>query len=96
MLLTLNSDIVDIYGEGEILTVPVGGPTGIPTDPSTSFEEFQITIDEIFTDNFNGWSVGQLQVLDKFDDLFNGVTRDFRLLLNTQPVSIPVISRFKY
>ena len=76
------------YGEGEILTVPVGGPTGIPTDPSASFEEFQITIDEIFTDNFNGWSVGQLQVLDKFDDLFNGVTRDFRLLLNTQPVSI--------
>ena len=70
------------------MTVPVGGPTGIPTDPSTSFEEFQITINEIFTDNFNGWSVGQLQVLDKFDDLFNGVTRDFRLLLNTQPVSI--------
>ena len=76
------------YGEGEILTVPVGGPTGIPTDSSASFEEFQITVDRIFTDNFNGWSVGQLQVLDKFDDLFNGVTRDFRLLLNTQPVSI--------
>lgn len=76
------------YGEGEILTVPVGGPTGIPTDPSKTFEEFQITVDKIFTDNFNGWSIGQLQVLDKFDDLFNGVTRDFRLLLNTQPISI--------
>ena len=76
------------YGEGEILTVPVGGPTGIPTDLSATFEEFQITVDRIFTDRFNGWSVGQLQVLDKFDDFFDGSTRDFRLLLNSQSVSI--------
>ena len=76
------------YGEGETLTVPVGGPTGIPTDPSITFEEFHIDINRIFTDNFSGWSVGQLEVLDKFDSLFNGTTRDFRLLLNSQPVSI--------
>jgi len=76
------------YGEGEILTVPVGGPTGIPTDPSATFEEFQINIERIFTDKFNGWSVGQLQVLDKFDDLFDGVAKDFRLLLNSQSISI--------
>ena len=63
-------------------------PTGIPTDPSITFEEFHIDINRIFTDNFNGWTVGQLEVLDKFDSLFNGTTRDFRLLLNSQPVSI--------
>jgi len=76
------------YGESEILTVPIGGTTGIPTDTSVTFEEFQITVDEIFTDDFNGWSVGQLQVLDKFDDLFDGSTRDFRLNLNSQSISI--------
>lgn len=76
------------YGEGEILTVPIGGTTGIPTDTSVTFEEFQITVDKIFTDDFNGWSVGQLQVLDKFDELFDGSTRDFRLNLNGQSISI--------
>ena len=76
------------YGEGETLTVPVGGPTGIPTDPSVTFEEFHIDIEKIFTDNFSGWTVGELQVLDKFDSLFDGTTRDFRLLLNSLPVSI--------
>ena len=76
------------YGNGEILTVPVGGLAGIPTDTSLTFSEFQITIDEIFTDNFNGFSIGQLEVLDKFDDLFDGFTKDFRLLLNNIPVSI--------
>jgi len=76
------------YGEGEILTVDVGGTTGIPTDTSVTFEEFQISIDRIFTDNFGGWSVGQLEVLDQFDDLFDGSTRDFRLNLSGQPVSI--------
>ena len=76
------------YGEGEILTVPIGGTTGIPTDTSVSFEEFQISVDRIFTDNFSGWSVGQLQVLDKFDDLFDGSTKDFRLNLNGDAISI--------
>ena len=76
------------YGNDEVLTVPVGGPTGIPTDPSLSFSKFEITIEKIFTDNFNAFTVGELQVLDKFDDLFDGFTKDFRLLLNSNSVSI--------
>ena len=76
------------YGEGEILTVPVGGTVGIPTVSGASFEEFALTIDRIYSDRFNGWSVGQLQVLDKFDDLFDGFVKDFRLQLNSNSVSI--------
>ena len=76
------------YGEGEVLTVPIGGTTGIPTDTSATFKEFQISVNKIFTDNFNGWSIGQLEVLDKFDDLFDGSTRDFRLNLNSEAISI--------
>ena len=83
------------YGEGEILTVPIGGTTGIPTDTSVTFEEFQITVDKIFTDDFNSWSVGQLEVLDKFDNLFDGSIKDFRLSLNGDSVSIQSWSWFK-
>ena len=74
------------YGNGEILTVPVGGPTGIPT--SGTFSEFQITVDEIYNDDFNGFSIGQLQVLDKFDDQFDGIRRTFKLSVNDLPLSI--------
>ena len=74
------------YGNGEILTVPVGGVTGIPT--SGTFSEFQITIDEIYNDDFNGFSIGQLQVLDNFDSNFDGKTRTFRLSVNDLPLSI--------
>ena len=74
------------YGNGEILTVPVGGATGIPT--SGTFSEFQITIDEIFDDKFNGFSMGVLQVLDNFDSDFDGIKKSFRLAVNELPLSI--------
>ena len=56
-----------------------------------TFEEFQITVDKIFTDDFNSWSVGQLEVLDKFDNLFDGSIKDFRLSLNGDSVSIQAL-----
>ena len=74
------------YGNSEILTVPVGGATGIPT--SGTFSEFQVTIDEIYNDDFNGFSIGQLQVLDNFNSKFDGKTRTFRLSVNDLPLSI--------
>lgn len=74
------------YGNGEILTVPVGGATGIPT--SGTLNEFQITVDEIYKDNFNGFSIGQLQVLDNFNSQFDGLNRSFRLSVNGVPLSI--------
>ena len=74
------------YGNGEILTVPVGGATGIPT--SGTLSEFQITVDEIYQDDFNGFSIGQLQVLDNFDSQFDGLSRSFRLSVNDVALSI--------
>jgi len=74
------------FKRNEILTVPVGGATGIPT--SGTFNEFQITIQEIYNDNFNGFSPGEFQILDRIDDDFNGVNRVFPLTLQGEPVSI--------
>jgi len=77
------------FGNGEILTIPVGGTTGIPTTSSFSTSnEFQITIDEIFNDSFSGWSVGQLQVLDNIDEFIDGTRKDFPLSILGDSVSI--------
>ena len=74
------------YGNGEILTVPIGGATGIPT--SGTFSEFQISIEEIYSDDFNGFSIGVLQVLDNFDSQFDGFNKSFRLSVNDVALSI--------
>ena len=55
------------FKKGEILTIPVGGATGIPTNTSLTFEEFQITIQDTYSDNFNGYTPGEFQVLDRID-----------------------------
>ena len=66
------------YKENEILTVPIGGTTGIPTT-GTSFKEFQISVQRTSKDKFSGWSIGELQVLDRLDDKFNGKNVSFPL-----------------
>ena len=65
------------YGQGEILTIGVGGTVGIPTDTSLPFGEFQITIDRTYSDSFAGWSLGSLLVIDPLDSLFDGITVSF-------------------
>ena len=74
------------YSNNEILTVEVGGTTGIPT--TSSYKEFQVTIDEVITDKFSGWSLGTLEVLDNIDEYIDGERRDFPLFLNTERISI--------
>lgn len=65
------------YNVGDVLTVSIGGTTGIATDPSKSFEEFKIFVDEIKNDNFSGWFVGKLQTIDDITNSFNGKRKSF-------------------
>tara|TARA_B100001142_G_scaffold131600_1_gene133153 strand:+ start:4547 stop:16651 length:12105 start_codon:yes stop_codon:yes gene_type:complete len=76
------------FGPGQILTVPVGGLNGIPVNSSLPFEEFQITIEDIYSDQFNGWSVGEFEVFDALDSQFDGTQKSFKLTINGQPISI--------
>jgi hypothetical protein len=76
------------YGNGEILTVAIGGTTGIPTTSSYSGNEFQLTIDKVHVDSFSGWSLGTLQVLDRVDKFIDGVRKDFPLTVAGDIVSI--------
>ena len=64
------------------------GTTGIPTDPSLTFKEFQITIQDVATDSFAGWTFGQLEVLDKIQSEFNGSKKVFTLKKDGSPVTI--------
>lgn len=70
------------YDNDDILTIETGGISGIPTDSSLPFEPFLITVDRIYNDDFNGWSVGELQKLDDIDHLFNGIRTVFPILDN--------------
>jgi hypothetical protein len=76
------------YGQGEILTVKTGGTTGIPTNTSLAFREFQITINNTFTDKFAGWSFGDLQVLDSIDNLIDGNRVNFPIKIDGQQTTI--------
>ena len=74
------------YGQQDVLTIPIGGSTGIPT--TSLYQEFQVVVQKTFSDKFTGWSLGELQVLDKFDDLFNGERVVFPLKLGGNFVTI--------
>ena len=74
------------YGDGESLTVPIGGTTGIPT--TSGYKEFLLDINETFSDEFTGWSIGLLDMLDNWDDDFDGSTKTFQLSDNGDLISI--------
>ena len=76
------------YKVSEVLTLPTGGLTGIPTDSSKPFRNFEVLINEVFSDSFSAWSVGDFQVIDKIEDLFNGIRRSFPIKINGVQTSI--------
>jgi hypothetical protein len=76
------------YNKNEILTVSIGGTTGIPTTSSPSFSEFEIFVDDIASDNFSAWSIGNLQIIDSIDSLFDDKTREFPIIINGNQTTI--------
>jgi len=76
------------YGEGQILTVGIGGTVGIPTDTTKTYEEFKIFVDSTYNDKFSSWSVGELQPIDDISDLFDGSRLDFPLRTSGNIISI--------
>lgn len=75
------------YKVGDVLTIPVGGSIGIPTNTSLPFTPFEITVKSIHNDNFTAWSVGNFDVLDDISSLFNGKRRRFPLKINGNSIS---------
>ena len=79
------------YDNLEILTIPTDGDYGIPLDSSKSLNEFQITLDKVYTDKFSGWSMGEFAPLDYIDNMFDGQRSTFPISINGEVY--PIISR---
>lgn len=96
ILVGLGSSIVDFeltnlgygYGQGEILTIGIGGSVGIPTDTLSAFNEFTLSVDRTAIDSFSGWSLGSLLSIDPLDSLFDGQTTLFPITVDGIPQSI--------
>jgi hypothetical protein len=75
---------------GEILTVPKGGVTGIPTNSTVGagFIDFKINVNRVNSDKFTGWRFGDLDVFDKLDSFFDGSTKVFVMRKEGVPTSI--------
>ena len=76
------------YGNDEILTIPIGGATGIPTDPSKTYKEFQLTLDPCFYDEFTGWSMGEFETVDNVEKYITGSRKDFPLTRDNGTLTI--------
>jgi len=76
------------YDQEEVLTVAIGGTVGIPTNTALSFSEFQLTVERTFDDEFKGWSIGDLQVIDSIDSLFDGKRVTFPIKINGEQTTI--------
>jgi hypothetical protein len=76
------------YERGEILTIPKGGSTGIPTSTGISFSEFQIFVDSIYSDSFASWTLGSFQVIDSINLLFDGNKKSFPIKINGNQTTI--------
>ena len=83
------------YKIGDVLTVERGGQAGIPTDASagSSFKLFNLTVLDTFNDSFAGFTFGELEKLNTFEDLFDGNRKNFPLTKTIGAAETPITLR---
>ena len=83
------------YKIGDILELETGGQAGIPTDASAgvAFTSFRLTVTDTFNDSFAGWTFGELEKLNTFEDLFDGERRTFNLTKTVGATANPITLR---
>ena len=83
------------YKIGDVLTVERGGQAGIPTDASagSTFKLFNLTVLDTFNDSFAGFTFGELEKLNTFEDLFDGTRRTFPITKTIGAAETPITLR---
>ena len=83
------------YKIGDVLELETGGQAGIPTDASAgvAFTSFRLTVTDTFNDSFAGWTFGELEKLNTFEDLFDGERRTFNLTKTVGATANPITLR---
>ena len=69
------------YKIDDVLTLEEGGQAGIPTDASagSTFKTFELTVLDTFNDSFAGFTFGELEKFNSFEDQFDGTRRSINL-----------------
>ena len=83
------------YKIDDVLTIEEGGQAGILTDASagSSFKTFSLTVLDVFNDSFAGFTFGELEKLNSFEDQFDGNTRTFNITKTIGAVATPITLR---
>ena len=84
------------YGNSHVLTVPtfataVGESYAVPIDAHL-FKPFKLIIEKVHHDEFNMWTMGELQALDDFSSLFDGTRKSFPLTSGGEAFAIHAAS----
>ena len=67
------------YKIGDVLTIEEGGQAGILTDANKVVQDFELTVLDTFNDSFAGFTFGELEKLNSFEDQFDGNRKSFNL-----------------
>ena len=89
---SMGSSILDLevvnkgfaYKKGDILSVSIGGTVGIPTIANSTYVQPNISVTDIYNNKFSGWTIGELQIIDSIEPLFNGFRKVFPLKMDNQ------------
>jgi hypothetical protein len=76
------------YNQNDILTFASGGLYGVPLNSSLTYNEFQITVAKVYDDEFSGWVIGDIQVIDPIDALFDGIRTLFPIEIDGSRLTI--------
>ena len=76
------------YNNGDILTIEYGSTTGIPTDTSRPFTPFSLVVTSTHSSHSVGWSIGDLQIIDDIQNLFDGKRKLFPIKINGEQTTI--------
>ena len=67
------------YRIGDVLTIEEGGQAGILTDANKVVQDFELTVLDTFNDSFAGFTFGELEKLNSFEDQLDGNRKSFNL-----------------
>ena len=83
------------YKINDVLSIEEGGQAGILTDASAgnAFKTFSLTVLDVFNDSFAGFTFGELEKLNTFEDLFDGTRKTFSLTKTINAIETPITLR---
>ena len=81
------------YRIDDVLKIEEGGQAGILTDANKVVKDFELTVLDTFNDSFAGFTFGELEKLNTFEDLFDGVRKNFPLTKTIGASATPITLR---